>query len=71
MQCNQGKAIRAPLQSLAGGNTMVFNQAARDLMLDAGGHLDIVSHDWWAYLLVTGAGGMFGGVLRASGIGTA
>lgn len=47
----------ALVQSLAGGNTMVFNQAARDLMLDAGGHLDIVSHDWWAYLLVTGAGG--------------
>lgn len=47
----------ALVQSLAGGNTMVFNQAARDLMLSAGAHLDIVSHDWWAYLLITGAGG--------------
>ncbi|MCR8935508.1 glycosyltransferase family 2 protein [Pseudomonas sp. A4] len=47
----------ALVQSLAGGNTMVFNQAARDLMRSAGGHLDIISHDWWAYLLVTGAGG--------------
>lgn len=36
---------------------MVFNHAARQLMIDAGDHLKIVSHDWWAYLLVTGAGG--------------
>lgn len=47
----------ALVQSLAGGNTMVFNHAARQLMIDAGDHLRIVSHDWWAYLLVTGAGG--------------
>lgn len=47
----------ALVQSLAGGNTMVFNNAARQLMIDAGDHLKIVSHDWWVYLLVTGAGG--------------
>ncbi|MCX4219522.1 MULTISPECIES: glycosyltransferase family 2 protein [unclassified Pseudomonas] len=47
----------ALVQSLAGGNTMVFNQAARELFISAGEQLDIVSHDWWAYLLVTGAGG--------------
>lgn len=47
----------ALVQSLAGGNTMVFNQAARSLLANAGENLGIVSHDWWAYLLITGAGG--------------
>ena len=45
------------LQNLAGGNTMVFNKSARDLMLASGADLKIVSHDWWAYMLVTGCGG--------------
>lgn len=46
----------ALVQSLAGGNTMVFNQQAKSLLFQAG-KVDIVSHDWWTYLLVTGAGG--------------
>lgn len=46
----------ALVQSLAGGNTMVFNAAAKQLLTQAG-RLAVVSHDWWAYLLVTGAGG--------------
>lgn len=44
-------------QSIAGGNTMVFNQAARDLVAKTPIHEDVVSHDWWTYLLVTGNGG--------------
>ncbi|WP_449104998.1 glycosyltransferase family 2 protein [Pseudomonas mohnii] len=47
----------ALVQSIGGGNTMVFNRVARELFQNAGSHLDIVSHDWWAYLLVSGAGG--------------
>ncbi|MFH0020732.1 glycosyltransferase family 2 protein [Pseudomonas fluorescens] len=47
----------ALVQSVAGGNTMVFNDAARQLFQRAGADLDIVSHDWWAYLLVSGVGG--------------
>lgn len=47
----------ALVQSLSGGNTMVFNQAARELLCKAG-QLPIVSHDWWAYSLITGAGGI-------------
>jgi len=47
----------ALVQSISGGNTMVFNQVARELFQLAGSHLNIVSHDWWAYLLVSGAGG--------------
>ncbi|WP_218144809.1 glycosyltransferase family 2 protein [Marinobacter segnicrescens] len=47
----------ALVQSLAGGNTMVINQAGRDLVRRAGTP-PIVSHDWWVYLLVSGAGGV-------------
>jgi len=46
----------ALVQSLAGGNTMVFNNQARTLLLNAGLH-EIISHDWWTYLLVAGNGG--------------
>lgn len=46
----------ALVQSLAGGNTMVFNAAARNLLLHAGPR-NIVSHDWWAYMLLSGADG--------------
>jgi len=45
----------ALMQSLAGGNTMVFNRAARELI--AGG-ISPVSHDWWAYQMVSGCGGL-------------
>jgi glycosyltransferase involved in cell wall biosynthesis len=46
----------ALVQSIAGGNTMVMNQAARDLLAQTK-DAPIVSHDWWAYMLITGAGG--------------
>lgn len=35
---------------------MVLNQSARELLVEAG-KCEIVSHDWWVYLLVSGAGG--------------
>ncbi|SFI65488.1 Glycosyltransferase involved in cell wall bisynthesis [Phyllobacterium sp. CL33Tsu] len=44
-------------QSLAGGNTMLFNHAARVLLADASRRTGFVSHDWWIYLIVSGAGG--------------
>ncbi len=47
----------ALVQSIASGNTMVFNQAARRLLQVAGAGLPVAAHDWWTYLLVTGAGG--------------
>lgn len=46
----------ALVQNIGGGNTMVMNQAARELLLCAGSQA-VVSHDWWIYLLVSGAGG--------------
>jgi glycosyltransferase involved in cell wall biosynthesis len=47
----------ALVQSLAGGNTMVFNQAAKKI-LEQAATIDVVLHDWWVYQLVSGAGGM-------------
>lgn len=47
----------ALVQNIASGNTMVFNQAARRLLIEYGQDVNIELHDWWTYLLVTGAGG--------------
>lgn len=47
----------ALVQSIAGGNTMVFNQKVKDL-LEKTGVVDHPSHDWWIYQLVTGVGGI-------------
>lgn len=47
----------ALVQSVAGGNTMVFNRAARDLLRRAGEDVEAITHDWWAYMLITGCGG--------------
>lgn len=46
----------ALVQSIAGGNTMVFNQRAKTV-LEKTGLLKVVSHDWWAYQIVEGVGG--------------
>jgi len=47
----------ALIQSIAGGNTMVFNEATKTL-LEKVGLVPTPSHDWWLYQLVTGAGGV-------------
>ncbi len=47
----------AIVQSIGGGNTMVFNNAARDLINEAGVDVNVASHDWWSYILVSGCGG--------------
>lgn len=46
------------VQSIAGGNTMVFNRSAKDLIKKFGGLVDVPSHDWWLYQLVSGVGGI-------------
>jgi glycosyltransferase involved in cell wall biosynthesis len=48
----------ALVQSIAGGNTMLFNRKARELLVEAGPDLDVQTHDWWAYLVVSGCGGI-------------
>lgn len=47
----------ALVQSLGGGNTMVFNRPAKKL-LECAGRLEVVLHDWWVYQLVSAAGGV-------------
>lgn len=48
----------ALVQNIGGGNTMIFNEAARKLLVIAGVNIDVPSHDWWLYILVTGVGGV-------------
>jgi glycosyltransferase involved in cell wall biosynthesis len=48
----------ALIENIASGNTIVLNPAAARLARDAAqrtGH--VFAHDWWLYLLITGAGG--------------
>jgi hypothetical protein len=47
----------ALIQSIAGGNTMVFNQSAKNA-LEKVGIVAHPSHDWWVYQLTTGVGGI-------------
>ena len=46
----------ALVQSIAGGNTMVMNNIAASVLRKAG-PLEVISHDWWAYMLISGSGG--------------
>ena len=36
---------------------MVFNAAARALLIEAGADVIVQTHDWWIYILVAGCGG--------------
>lgn len=37
---------------------MVMNNAARNLLVEAGAHIDVVAHDWWIYIVVSACGGL-------------
>jgi glycosyltransferase involved in cell wall biosynthesis len=52
----QPSFANALIHNIGGGNTMVMNRKARNLLC-AVGPVDIVTHDWWTYILVTGSGG--------------
>ena len=47
----------ALIQNIGGGNTMVFNNSVRELLREAGAIKSVITHDWWAYMVVTGCGG--------------
>lgn len=48
----------ALVQSIMGGNTMVFNQALREKLKQVDyTRASLPSHDWWCYLVVAGLGG--------------
>ena len=46
----------AILQSIAGGNTMVMNGVARNIIASIE-IKNIVSHDWWTYIVISSTGG--------------
>ncbi|MCK1716168.1 glycosyltransferase family 2 protein [Bradyrhizobium sp. 143] len=48
----------ALVQNIGGGNTMVFNRAARLALRTTPADVALVSHDWWTYQVVTGIGGI-------------
>jgi glycosyltransferase involved in cell wall biosynthesis len=47
----------ALIQNVGGGNTMVFNQAAIELLRKLDTSKEVVSHDWLTYMVVSGCGG--------------
>jgi len=47
----------ALVQNIGGGNTMVFNEAARRLIAQTTAYDKVVSHDWWVYILICACGG--------------
>jgi glycosyltransferase involved in cell wall biosynthesis len=48
----------ALVQSIAGANTMLINNAARELLCMLDRNISVVAHDWLAYLVVSGCGGI-------------
>jgi len=49
--------LNALVQSIAGGNTMVFNKETKNLLSMVSLNKSIVSHDWLTYVLVSAVGG--------------
>lgn len=47
----------ALVQSLAGANTMLINESARELLSRTDLQACVIAHDWLAYLIVSGCGG--------------
>lgn len=47
----------AIIQNIASGNTMVFNNATRRLLVEVGNNIHVVAHDWWTYILTSACGG--------------
>ena len=44
-------------QNIFGGNTMMFNKYAFDLICSSNINQKIIAHDWWCYQIISGAGG--------------
>ena len=47
----------ALLQNIAGGNTILMNNLARQLIIKTLKVEKFISHDWWCYQIISGAGG--------------
>ena len=47
----------ALLQNIASGNTILMNKMARELVIKTVLAENFISHDWWCYQIISGAGG--------------
>ena len=47
----------ALVQSIAGGNTMLFNRHAANLLIRTPTFENLVAHDWWTYIIISGFNG--------------
>ncbi len=47
----------ALLQNIAGGNTIIMNNLARQIVIKTVKAEKFISHDWWCYQIISGAGG--------------
>lgn len=47
----------ALVQSIAGGNTMVFNRLAANILAKTPSYQQLVAHDWWSYIVISAHGG--------------
>ncbi len=47
----------ALVHSIMGGNTMVFNRSAYQVLKKVSQNVEFVSHDWWLYIVISGIGG--------------
>jgi len=49
----------AIIQNIAGGNTMVFNNPAKKIIIKSiNRSSEIISHDWWCYQIISGVNGI-------------
>ena len=55
----RGPSFRnALVENIATGNTIVINNAARDILARFSKPATVWAHDWWTYLVLTGVGGL-------------
>tara|TARA_B100000989_G_scaffold152664_1_gene113890 strand:+ start:39 stop:983 length:945 start_codon:yes stop_codon:yes gene_type:complete len=45
------------IQNIAGGNTILMNKKARNLVVNSLNSDNYISHDWWCYQIISAAGG--------------
>jgi glycosyltransferase involved in cell wall biosynthesis len=50
--------LNALVQNVSPGNNMIFNNVAAGVLRSAPNPINVVSYDWWTYLLISGAGGI-------------
>lgn len=47
----------ALIQNICGGNTILMNKKAREIVINSLGTNQFIAHDWWCYQIISAAGG--------------